>query len=392
MDFGIAYLVNQGSITLTGTFVGSPNYISPEQAEGRTISEKSDLFSAATMMYECATGRCPFVGENVHATLNAILSYDPPPAYQENPHLLSELSAHISQCLKKDPSQRPTLAALLASIDDYCRNLGLVLGKKRIIAFFADPAGYRHAEEQELYEILCARARDSSRHRKTVNSLKYFSQASQFGELSPFDRKLIDRMKGSALAVRAAPIALGVALLLFGGYWLFNLVQTRSRASTVAAVSVLTGSGDATRPRSSPRDSGTQMGRTGEPTSGTTGRQRPSPGRTDALLLAKGGDRPGGDVIGVSTGGGSPAAPVVADRTGYLRIRTNPPWSDLYLDGTFVGNFPKISLVATAPGSHQLTVKNSRCADTAVTVEAKAGDTSVIDLVLHPLAQKPPAP
>ena len=61
MDFGIAYLVNQQALTMTGAFVGTPNYVSPEQAQCHILTEKTDIFSVGCLLYEAAAGKPAFV-------------------------------------------------------------------------------------------------------------------------------------------------------------------------------------------------------------------------------------------------------------------------------------------------------------------------------------------
>ncbi len=69
MDFGIARAMADTSATMTGTnaVMGTAQYLSPEQARGETVDERSDLYSAGCLLYELLTGRPPFVGENALA-------------------------------------------------------------------------------------------------------------------------------------------------------------------------------------------------------------------------------------------------------------------------------------------------------------------------------------
>ena len=79
MDFGIAKLETAANLTSTGLIMGTPNYMSPEQARGLKVDGRSDLFSLGCVLYECLTGARPFQAESVSGILVKILTEDPPP-------------------------------------------------------------------------------------------------------------------------------------------------------------------------------------------------------------------------------------------------------------------------------------------------------------------------
>jgi serine/threonine protein kinase len=113
IDFGIAKLVESGSIdeqsqTATGTVFGSPLYMSPEQASGGHVDERSDIYSYACALFEALTGRPPFVGPNFFATICCHLNNSPPSladyAPKSNfPYWLEQL---VAKMLQKDKSER----------------------------------------------------------------------------------------------------------------------------------------------------------------------------------------------------------------------------------------------------------------------------------------------
>ena len=79
MDFGIAKLETAANLTSTGLIMGTPNYMSPEQARGLKVDGRSDLFSLGCVLYECLTGTRPFQAESVSGILVKILTEEPPP-------------------------------------------------------------------------------------------------------------------------------------------------------------------------------------------------------------------------------------------------------------------------------------------------------------------------
>jgi serine/threonine protein kinase len=118
LDFGLAKLTERTSTgsdeetlsvqpkTEEGKIVGTVAYMSPEQAEGKAVDTRSDIFSFGSVLFEMATGRRAFSGETRASTLAAILKDNPPPARQLADTLPREVERLISRCLRKDPNQR----------------------------------------------------------------------------------------------------------------------------------------------------------------------------------------------------------------------------------------------------------------------------------------------
>jgi len=93
-------------LTVEGTVMGTVNYMSPEQAEGRKIDTRSDIFSFGAVLYEMLTGRTAFRGVNTIATLTAVLRDDIRPISEAKPETPPELMRIVEMCLRKDPAQR----------------------------------------------------------------------------------------------------------------------------------------------------------------------------------------------------------------------------------------------------------------------------------------------
>jgi urea transport system substrate-binding protein len=118
LDFGLARpALRQTNLTATGLIVGTPNFMSPEQARGEELDHRSDLFSLGCVLYSLCAGRPPFGGESVMAILTSLAVDEPRPVRELNTEVPHELSDLISRLLAKDREQRPASAhAVIESI------------------------------------------------------------------------------------------------------------------------------------------------------------------------------------------------------------------------------------------------------------------------------------
>lgn len=109
LDFGIAKLRDDehaASVTSVGAIVGTPNYLAPEQARGRDVDARADLYAAGAVLFELLTGRPPFVAPNPMAVVNAHLHDPPPPLKDHAPESTSAMAEVIRRALEKDPADR----------------------------------------------------------------------------------------------------------------------------------------------------------------------------------------------------------------------------------------------------------------------------------------------
>jgi serine/threonine-protein kinase len=142
-DFGIAQTPDADSerLTRTGVFMGTPEYISPEQAEARRVDGRSDLYSLGVVAYEIVTGRVPFAG----ATPQLIVAHaqiPPPPPTSILAYLPGELDQVLVRALAKRPEQRfPTGAALVAELRRVAERYGIPRATAEQLAALAQTEG-----------------------------------------------------------------------------------------------------------------------------------------------------------------------------------------------------------------------------------------------------------
>jgi eukaryotic-like serine/threonine-protein kinase len=153
LDFGLAKNVTSPirdvgeagtlapDVTAQGTILGTVQYMSPEQLEGRPADARSDIFAFGAVVYEMVTGRKPFVGTSPASVISAILKDDPPPLDTSQPRTPALLDHIIRRCLAKDPDERWQTAVDLARELQWMASAGSAVESAPLSASVARPRG-----------------------------------------------------------------------------------------------------------------------------------------------------------------------------------------------------------------------------------------------------------
>ncbi|HET7435210.1 MAG TPA: protein kinase [Thermoanaerobaculia bacterium] len=105
-DFGIAKITSGGNLTTTGQFLGTPNYMAPEQIKGAPVDGRTDIFSLGICLYECLTRRKPFGGDSLTSISYKIVHEPFPPLHEVNPQIPEGFNDVVAHSLAKDPAKR----------------------------------------------------------------------------------------------------------------------------------------------------------------------------------------------------------------------------------------------------------------------------------------------
>src|SRR6185295_3474045 len=114
LDFGLAKFVTQGGgreltqaqMTMAGMVIGTVSYMAPEQALGRPVDHRADLFSLGVVLFEMVTGRMPFIGATSTEIIDLILHESPRPPSKDAPGMPEALDAVVARALEKQPEFR----------------------------------------------------------------------------------------------------------------------------------------------------------------------------------------------------------------------------------------------------------------------------------------------
>jgi eukaryotic-like serine/threonine-protein kinase len=217
-DFGVARIDDDDSVvTRTGALLGTPSFMSPEQAQGMEVDARSDLYSVGATLYQLATGSLPFAGPTARVVAQ-IVRGDLTPALRRAPAMGPDLARAIEKLMAIEPAQRPASAAAAAAL---LRQVAAAGGADDVEAelerYFADPAAYRAARPREVVTVVIARAREALARRELARAMALADRA---GALVP------DHAEVRALALEVArggrrrtwaALAGGVALIAGGG-------------------------------------------------------------------------------------------------------------------------------------------------------------------------------
>jgi serine/threonine protein kinase/Flp pilus assembly protein TadD len=136
-DFGLARSIDEVTLTDAGSVSGTPGYMSPEQASGGRVDQRSDLFSLGSLLYAMCTGRAPFRGDSPLAVLRQVSDLAPRPIRTQNPEIPEWLAAIIGRLMAKDPADRyPSASAVAEVLADRLAELQLPASAPR-----TEPAG-----------------------------------------------------------------------------------------------------------------------------------------------------------------------------------------------------------------------------------------------------------
>jgi len=149
-DFGIAR-AGASEITQAGSVMGTPHYLSPEQAQGQAVTAVSDLYSIGVILYEALAGRVPFEAESAVAIAMKQVSHTPQRPSSLNPAVSPSLDAVVMRALEKDPGRRfQNAAAFIAALDAALRDPNAVGGGTAAFAPLPPPvAGPEEAAAEE---------------------------------------------------------------------------------------------------------------------------------------------------------------------------------------------------------------------------------------------------
>jgi serine/threonine protein kinase len=201
MDFGIARMLDETHVTLTGALVGSPAFMSPEQALDREVDGRSDLFSLGTLLYLLVTGEMPFRGGNPSVVLKGIIEGQYEDPIDRTPDIHPQLAHVIDRCLSTIPEERPPsaeavrdeLRAVLEASGIHADDPGELWD---LPAYFRDAEDYATRLDDHLVPSLIRRGRELIEAREPTEALRILNRVLTLDDGNAEVIDLIGRMGG----------------------------------------------------------------------------------------------------------------------------------------------------------------------------------------------------
>lgn len=353
MDFGIARVLESATLTLTGSIMGSPAFMSPEHITGRSVEAASDLFSLGSILYFLVAGSPPFMGQNPHEILKRVVDGDREPLQMRAPACSNRFAALVDKLLSRDPALRPAgAAAVLQELDRILAEGGIGAPAEELNHYFSDPKGYGEQFTLRLVHHLEQQAQSQTR-RKPAQAMQTYSRILAMNPGHPVAATQLERLirRQRSLARSRVELMVGGALILTALLvaWLLGLHDPADMLpemlvplppENVASFPPEVAQAEAPREESG-RDPARATAN-GEGTRHVEGQARPlnpsrPPTRTENL------PRP-------------PAQEAVVP-SGSLRV-VALPWADVYVNGRKVGSSPHTEPFALTPGRNEIRLEN----------------------------------
>jgi serine/threonine-protein kinase len=216
-DFGVAHITGLETMTATGALVGSPAYMSPEQARGHDIGPASDLWALGILLYEMATGHLPFTGKDPLTVISAIAQAQCKRPSQVSPYVSGAFDEVVMRCLKVAPGERHAgVGALADELRAFCRSAGLEDPDKDLRRLLAEPEAFEAELRPRIADRAVAAARRHARRGEFARALSELSRATSYVPRHAEAEKLIATISSRRRWLRVG-IGLGTVAALMAG-------------------------------------------------------------------------------------------------------------------------------------------------------------------------------
>ncbi len=219
-DFGVARLETEDSlVTKTGALLGTPAYMSPEQASGDVATAKSDLYSLGATLYQLATGTLPYAGSPAKVLAQIAMGTMVPPV-KKRASVGPDLSRLIERMMATEPEQRVGSAAeASAELRAIAAAGGLGEPADELVTYFADPDAYVKQRTPKIVASVVASAKQALAEAKLPRAMALADRASSLAPNDPAVTTLLDKVADSGRSTRRRRVlAIGaLGLVLAGG-------------------------------------------------------------------------------------------------------------------------------------------------------------------------------
>ncbi len=406
MDFGIARFLDEVNLTMTGALVGSPAYMSPEQAMERVLDSRSDLFSLGTLLFHAVTGQLPFSGSNPSIILRNIIEGNRPEVTELAPDISPTLAELIERLLQTDPDDRIQTCedardALLDSITEL--HIDPTLPEWSLQTWVIDPLRYAERLRAHLSVVLLEDGRSRLANGDHLGALRQLNRLLSVDEDNEEVLELVqsmhDRMPRDRSTARRGWWVAAVVGALGAGLFTWALWPAPTPDPVPPGPTAVDPRPPATDPVVEPAESAVTLPAPdpdGPPAEGPDGSEPDSDdpdGRRDGTADAA---KTGPTEVDASPRPPRERRPPAPPRVpppppridpGYVTVVVPGSWGKIFIDGKPRGQTGSAGAIPVLPGSHELRVENEYAKPWVRTFEIAPGETP--EIVVTGLVPKP---
>ncbi len=399
MDFGIARFLDEVNLTVTGALVGSPAYMSPEQAMERVLDPRSDLFSLGTLLFHIATGQLPFSGGNPSLILRNIIDGKRPEVTELTPDLSGGLADMIERLLQTNPAGRPQSAAEVREALERALSevkIGLDDPKWSLQVWLQEPGSYEARLKVHLKEILLSEGRSRLGANDTLGALRLLNRLLAMDEDNPEVLELVQGMHAASPSAappsrRWRPAAAAAAAFLIGiSAWGLaqrllrepeGVVEPPEPPTSELPPPSTVGAAQSEEPSESPVPV-LEASHTPTTSAPTRPRDRTSGGHSRTASPASGGS----PASATTSAPAALAAEASPDPPARVTVLVPGTWANFFIDNQKVGRTGAGPLTVS-PGTHTLRVENDLSLPYTTTFTVAPGEERTIEITA--LQRKP---
>jgi tRNA A-37 threonylcarbamoyl transferase component Bud32 len=378
MDFGIARFLDESQVTMTGALVGSPAFMSPEQAREEDLDRRSDLFSLGTLLFYLSTGHLPFSGSNPSLILKNIIEGNRPDPVELAPSMSATLSDVIERLLAPSRDERfNTANDALTSLAAANHEVGIADGDDEwaVSRYLAEPETYTEELETMLAAVLVDRGKIMMESGDHLAALRLYNRVLSIDEENTEVLAVVQGLhqQGSDNKRRSAGIglALGVLAMLALGIGVVVWSGTRPQPP-VPVVVVQPEPVSMVEPIAPPQSVEPAV----DPD--TAAAIGPAPVPADAPVVSV---APAPRPVAVPE---PPPPEPLPSAPGYVTINSGNFSAYVYEDGDKLGFTRQLDPFELSPGVHRLTLQSAATEEREVEVAVGSGEMLRIAVELMP--------
>lgn len=393
MDFGIAKILDEGNLTVTGTLIGSPAYMSPQQALEQPIDLRSDFFSLGTLLYHLVTAQLPFNGSNSSIILKNIIENNHTPANVIYQDISTELSDLLEALLQTDPNARPSTHE-----DIRCRLLrtlheaGIASKEENwsLRFWLSDTEGYEQRLKSQIVDALLTQGHTYMEQGAHLEAHNMFNRLLAIDEENEQVPLLIDQMYQNDEPIVSknnhTPYWLSISivlLLVVGGFLYFQPAKwEKTSVPPDTERSDIITSKPQSPPLEFPEESLTTLDTTKESTQkkdtkteipSKSSKEKPSKKLIPRVDLIK----------------KKPPKLAVKDiepiqlPNGEITVTVLNSWADVWIDGEKIGRTGAIQPISLKPGSHEVRLENEYALPYKKNFSISSGEKTTLEVSLE---------